>query len=437
MSADSPGLAPAARWLRGWAAPIHRDGLALVLSSGLSSVLGLLYWVVAARLFSTEVVGVNSVTLSTMMLLGGVAQLNLNYMLLRFLPVAGGRARRLVVLGYLVSATLSAAAAAIFVAGAGVWAPELLAHTGRGRLLLLLVPATALWAIFTLQDFVLTAVKRATVVPVENLAFALLKIALLVAAVGLAPHEGIVVSWTVATAAAVVVTNGYLFWRALPAHEARTRALAEPLSLAGIGRFVGADYAGAVCWLAATFGLPMIVIAVAGPTGAATYNIVWAIAFALYLVSSGMGQSLVAHVAAEPDRLPAARRAMEVKAAVLLVPAVAMIVFGAPVVLGVFGPEYAETGTGLLALAALSALPNIITTSTVSVARVRRQVPLLFAVPASVAVLTIGLSLLTLPRWGVIGVGAAWLTSQTLVASVVLVLRSTRLAGRRRSAGVS
>ncbi|GEL18893.1 lipopolysaccharide biosynthesis protein [Pseudonocardia asaccharolytica] len=432
MSGGPPVLAPAARWLRGWAAPVHRDGLALVLSAGFTSVLGLLYWVVAARLFPADVVGVNSVTLSTMMLLGGVAQLNLNYMLLRFLPVAGVRSRRLVVLAYLVSGLLSAAAAGIFVAGAGVWAPELLEHIGRARLLLLLVPATALWALFTLQDFALTAVRRATVVPVENLVFSALKIVLLVVAVGLAPRVGIAVSWVIATAVAVVVTNGYLFLRALPAHEARSRDLAEPLTLAGIGRFVGADYAGAVFWLAATYGLPMIVIAVVGPVGAATYNITWTIAFSLYLVSSAMGQSLVAHVAVEPARLPAARRAMELKAAALLVPAVAVIALGAPVVLGVFGPSYAESGTGVLVLAALSALPNIITNSTISVARVRRRIPVLFAVPASVAVLTIGLSLVALPRWGVTGVGAAWLASQTLVAGLLLVLRSPRLAARRR-----
>jgi len=39
--------------------PVARDGLALVLSSGLTSAVGLLYWVVAARLFAPATVGVN------------------------------------------------------------------------------------------------------------------------------------------------------------------------------------------------------------------------------------------------------------------------------------------------------------------------------------------------------------------------------------------
>src|ERR1051325_11601843 len=69
-------------------APAHRDGLALVLSSGLTSAVGLLYWVIAARLFPPAVLGVNQVALNTMMLLGSVAHLNMTYALLRFVPVA-------------------------------------------------------------------------------------------------------------------------------------------------------------------------------------------------------------------------------------------------------------------------------------------------------------------------------------------------------------
>ena len=81
--------------LASWRSPQHRDGLALVLSSALSSGIGLLYWVVAARLFAPDVLGVNSTLVSTMTLLGSAAQLNLGSALLRFVPVAGRSARSL------------------------------------------------------------------------------------------------------------------------------------------------------------------------------------------------------------------------------------------------------------------------------------------------------------------------------------------------------
>ena len=75
--------------LKGWRAPQHRDGLALVVSSGMSSAVGLLYWVLAAQIFPADVVGVNAVMVSSLMLVGGVAHLNMSHALLRFVPVAG------------------------------------------------------------------------------------------------------------------------------------------------------------------------------------------------------------------------------------------------------------------------------------------------------------------------------------------------------------
>src|SRR5688500_4226580 len=114
--ADRPG--GLRRALTGWRTPQHRDGLALVLSSGLSSVIGLLYWVVAARLFTPDVVGVTNALISTMTLLGLAAQLNLGNALLRLVPVAERSARRLVLTCYAVGTALPGLRASVLALGA-------------------------------------------------------------------------------------------------------------------------------------------------------------------------------------------------------------------------------------------------------------------------------------------------------------------------------
>lgn len=78
---DAPwaGAGPEQPLLSGLAAtnPVARSGLALVLSSALTSAVGLCgRWVVAGRPCSPAVVRVVSVALSTMQLLGGIAHLN-------------------------------------------------------------------------------------------------------------------------------------------------------------------------------------------------------------------------------------------------------------------------------------------------------------------------------------------------------------------------
>ncbi|MHA6616646.1 lipopolysaccharide biosynthesis protein [Pseudonocardia sp. DLS-67] len=420
--------------LHGWRAPQHRDGLALILSSGITSGLGLLFWLLAARLYETATVGLNSTLLSAMTLLGTVAQLNLGNALLRFIPVAGRRTRTLVALCYAVAVVAAAAAGGLFALGASWWAPELAAAFGRSELLAFFVVSTPLWTMFVMQDYVLPAIRRATVVPLENMLFSVLKLVFLAAAAALGIWSGIAVSWLAATAVTVLAITLWLA-RVLPRPEARTGP--GPLATSGaavtvrdVAAFVRADYAGVVFLLAAVFGLPLVVLARLGAEAAAVYGVVWQIAYAFYLVVNGMGQSLVAHSAAEPDKLEAARRAMVGKALLLVVPAVLLCAALAHPLLSLFGARYADEGSLLLALLALSAIPNVVNWSMVWAARVRHDGRILFGLPAAITIAVIAGSWMLMPTMGVVGTGVAWLAAQTIAAAGVLLR-----GARRRTRG--
>ena len=403
--------------------PVHRDGLALVASSGLTSAVGLLYWVVAARLFEPATVGVNSVALSTMQLLGGVAHLNLTQALLRFGPVAGRALRRLVLVCYGVAGAVAALVGLGYAAGARTWAPEMAAAVGHGPLLVFFAVATPVWAVFTMQDYLLTALGRATVVPLENLVFAVAKLGLLGAAVGVGYAGGIAGSWLLATVAVVVAVNAWLFVRVVP--RVGDGGPVEPLRWRAVARFVRSDYAGAVLWQLAMYGVPALVLARLGAEDAAVYGVVWTMAIALYLVPSGMGQSMIAHTAGDPGRAEDARRAMVRRSLQLVVPAAAVLAVGAYPVLWLFGPAYAERGSWALALAALSAVPQVVTASVVARARVLQRVRVLVAVPGTLAVGVLAGAWLLMPVLGITGAALAWLVVQ-LVGAAVLLTRTRR-----------
>ena len=115
------------------------------------------------------------------------------------------------------------------------------------------------------RDYVLTAVNRATAVPIENLVFSVLKIGLLVAVALAAVPGGIALSWVVATALIVLPINLWLLIRLLPAHGGKSIDRAVPITAGAVGRFVGADYVGALFWQAALMGLPVLVRTVSAP----------------------------------------------------------------------------------------------------------------------------------------------------------------------------
>jgi O-antigen/teichoic acid export membrane protein len=414
--------------LRGWRTPQHRDGLALVLSSGLTSGLGLLFWIIAARFYDSATVGVNSTVLSAMTLLGTAAQLNLGNALLRFVPVAGRHVRGLVIGCYAAAIVAATVAGAVFALGASWWAPELHAAFGGSELLAFFTVSTPIWTMFVIQDYVLPAIKRATLVPLENLVFSVLKIVFLGGAALLGMWGGLAVSWVAATGVIVLIVTVYLV-RVLPRRsdpEPDAQPAPSAVTVRDVASFVRADYAGTVFLLAAVFGLPLVVFARLGPEAAAVYSITWQIAYALYLVVNGMGQSLVAHVAADPQRLKGACRGMIFKAMALLVPAVLVIAALAYPLLSLFGRHYADEGALLLALLALSAIPNVITWSTVWAARVRRDGRVLFALPAAITTAVIAGSWFLMPVMGVVGTGVAWLGAQSVAAAGVLLVRALR-----------
>ncbi len=98
-----------------------------------------------------------------------------------------------------------------------------------------------------------------------------------------------------------------------------------------------------------------------------------------------------------------------------------------------FGRTYADTGTLLLALLALSAIPNVVTNSALWEARVRRNRAVQFGLPAATSAAVITGTLVLIPTMGITGAGWAWLAAQSGAAVAVLLYR--RRAQRLASIG--
>jgi O-antigen/teichoic acid export membrane protein len=405
--------------------PLYRNGYALVLNSVLTAILGVAYWLVAARDYTPHVVGVNTAVISAMMFLAGVAQLNLISALLRFVPVLGGLRGRFISVCYAAVACAAVLCAAVFLLGIHLWAPTLEALRSSSGMIASFVGATVAWCVFALQDSALTALGAAVLVPLENAVYGIAKIALLVLLASASPHWGIFASWSAALAVSLVPVNALIAGRLLrPQSRADAQPKAAP-SRPEILKFVAPDYLAALLWLAATTLMPLIVVGVAGATANAFYSLAWMINLPLILVSVNTGQALVVAGAADPARVAEYARKVLRQTARLVVPAAVLMAVAAPYVLRLFGREYATRGALTLSLLALSSIPNMITVLHVSVYRVQRRMRAVVALLAAQcgSLLLLGTALLAAS--GIVGVGAAWLVCQTTVAVILLRLDST------------
>ncbi|MDR0343728.1 MAG: phosphotransferase [Nocardiopsaceae bacterium] len=413
---------PQRRLAGSWRYSLAGTGHLLVVNSIFNAGTGLGYWLLSARLNSPAIMGTNSAAISAMMLLAGIAQLNLMSAILRFVPTAGAAGGPMIRTAYIIGGGLSGVAAAVFVLGLRFWAPHLSGLIGTGLGAAGFVLATMCWSLFVMQDNALIAVRRPAAVPVENLTFAVLKIVLVVVLSLAMPGAGIWRSWTAAMIITVAGTTVYLFRRAVPSFASqRPLATVDVASARDLTRFIGPDYVGAVAYIAGTSLVPLLVLDLTSPRQSAAFALAWSICTALYQVPIAFGQSLVAHGATHTERLAAYHRQALRQALRLLVPVVVLVVAFAPFGLHFFGPWYPGHGTLTLRLLALSSLPNAIVALAVSRARVARRMTHVVVTLVGLSGLVVCLTVVLVPRLGIVGAGIAWLGAQLVVAAGLLV----------------
>jgi O-antigen/teichoic acid export membrane protein len=401
---------------------LFRNAYALMLNTGISAVLGLGFWLAAARYYTEAAVGQGSAAIAAMKLLAGLAALTLTGALARFIPVAGRGTGRLVFRTYAGSSVVVALAAGGFLLTLKLWGSSYrFLHDPRDAVFFVL--AVVAWSLLTLQDGVLTGLRSALWVPVGNTVFSAVKLVLLVVFAAAIPTMGVFVSWVAAIAVSVLPLGWLVFRRLVPRHVKATEGRAHPPSLREIGRFLAGDYTGSLFSLAVVYLVPVIVAAQVSSTDNAYFYITTTIGGTVNLLAINMGASLTVEGAHDPARLAANTRAALRRMARIMLPVCGVLFFGAPWILAVFGPGYADAATGLLRWFAVGAVLRVVMETYFAVLRAQSRTAGLAWLQGLLCALVLGLTLLLLPRMGLLGAGVAEISS----LAVIVLIAAPRL----------
>ncbi|MGW7253401.1 lipopolysaccharide biosynthesis protein [Streptomyces sp. NPDC054834] len=396
---------------------LFRNAYALMLNTGISAVLGLGYWLVAARYYSESAVGQGSAAIAAMKLLAGLTAVTLTGALARFIPVSGRSTGRLIARTYLASSVVVAFAAGVFLLTLDTWGPSYRFLHGSIKGLGFIM-AIAAWNLLTLQDGVLTGLRSAPWVPVGNTVFSAVKLALLVGLAATMPTTGVFVSWVLAIATSVVPLGLLVFRRLVPRQVKATPEHAQPPSVKEIGRFLAGDYTGSLFSLAVVYLVPVIIAAQVSSEDNAYFYITTTIGGTVNLLAINMGASLTVEGSHEPGRLAANTRAALKRMARIMLPICGLLFLGAPWILGVFGAGYAHAATPLLRWFAVGALLRVVMETYFAVLRAQSRTAGLAWLQGLLCVLVLGLTLLLLPRMGLTGAGVAEISSLTVIVAI-------------------
>jgi O-antigen/teichoic acid export membrane protein len=363
--------------------------------------------------------------------------MNMNNNIIRFLPSQRIRVGRMVLSAYGVSAVTVACGAVGFVFLVPALSSQFAILSNRTGLAAFYAVSVVAWTIFGLQDVVLTSVRRASWVPIENAVYGAAKLALL--PVFSHTTDGILFAWIVPMLFLLLPVNGMLFLRWLPLHGREPAPAGSVFRSAPRDRlikFVAQDTVATAIGMASRTLLPSLAVAVVGSKSAAHFYVPFTIISTLDLLFTNATTSLVAEGARGEVPLHHLTRTVLRKFMPLLVVATLGLIVVAPWVLRLFGSQYAHGGATVLRVMAAASAFRAVMMIGIAVSRLQRKgIGSLMIQGGSAALLVLFVAAFA-PPLHIDGVALAWLSASVCggIATLPYVLRTTRAVPRPEAA---
>jgi O-antigen/teichoic acid export membrane protein len=403
------------------------NSIYLLLNTVAMAALGLLFWLLCARLYSPAQVGAGTTLISASGLIGLASLLGFNATLVRFLPTSLRRNEH-VNTGLFLTGMASLVLAALYVIALPWFAPQLSFVHDSVWMAVSFVLLTAGTALNQLTDAIFVAYRSARFnLLIDGGIQGVSKIVLAVALQGVGAY-GVFAS-AGAAAAIAVVASVFVLVR-LFQYEPRFQVDREVLS--EVSRYTGGTYIGSLLNLSPVMLVPIIVVNQLGTADAGYFYIAFMIANVVFAAAYSVTSSLFAETSyGERPTAHLVRHGINVLLA-LIVPATVVLALGGRLILAVFGAKYSDNAGTALALLGLSA-PIVAAADVCAVLlRTRPRTYGFVLMMGCYAAAVIGLTI----WWagsGLEGVAWAWMVGNVVGLLVGLaLLRPPRLPLRRK-----
>lgn len=405
------------------------NAAALISTQAITSLLGFIYWWLAARRFPEASVGVASALVSAMTLLGTVGMLGLGTLLIGELPHNRSRAPTLITTAVLIAGAVGALLGGLFTVIAPLISPELPPLADRFDHAALFILGASLTAMGLVLDQAALGVMRGWLQFWRNAILSVGKLAALFAITTWAAGQAgfsIFATWVAGAGLSILA----VVMMEIGQRRFNANYRPELQAFQGLRLHALRHHALNLVLLAPGLLLPLVVTARLSATVNAYFYTAWMLNGFVTVVPVALATVLFAAGAAQPQVLTQKFRfSIGVTTAFGLL-AVFVVALGSRWMLGLFGESYArEAGLALVVLS-LSVFPIIISEHFVALRRIERR-PQSATVPLALAsVLKLVLAAAGAEIGGLLGlsigvVAASYLTAVFLLPPVIRVLRAT------------
>lgn len=394
---------------------LYRNSIYLMLTTLISAGFGFFFWMINARLFSAEQIGLATALISLMTLISNFSLVGLNLGIIRYLPTAVNKTDKInTVLSTIVITTLISAA--IFFLGLEYFFPNLLFLRGDILFLLLFFVITLFYSLDFISNSIFVAYRNTKYVLYKSLIGNLFKVAAPFVLIALGTYA-VFISATFGSVLTFLISL-FILYKVFGHrfHFSIHKSILRKMSKLSFGNYVASFMATLPVTL-----LPIMINHQLGPKQAAYFYLDMMIVNLLNIIQHSMNQSLFAEGSHNGNALKENVIKSLRLIAILLIPAIIGVFIFGGYVLNIFGKEYSTEGVQLLYLLSLSTIFIAINTTLSSILNVKGKVHLILFMCFIGASILLTLSYIALPH-GLLVLGSALLVGEILISIIYSLL---------------
>ncbi len=394
---------------------LYRNSIFLMLSTATMAFFGFFFWIINARLYTTQQVGIATTLLSVVSLITTFSMMGLSSGLIRYLPTSENKNRKINTVFSIVA--LSSIILSIgFIIFVKQFSPALVFIRGNVLFSLIFVLTIMFSSLQLVSDGIFIAFRSSQYVFMKNSLLSILKLLSTFAFVVFGAY-GIFIATGFASTMAYIFVVLVLLWK----FAYSPKLLIDGSIVKKMSKFSLGNYAAGLIGGLPSAILPIFIINNLGAKISAYFYMDLMIANLLFIIPQAVAQSLFAEGSYSEATLKDHLKKSAKMIALLLVPAVIItVVFGKYILLA-FGKNYSTGGFTFLQLLAISSIFISINNIGNVISNVKHKIQYVVAMNSITTITTIGLSYLFIHN-GLVGIGTAWIAGQAITAILYILI---------------
>lgn len=390
--------------------PLYKNSIYILVALVIGAIFGFIFWIIAAKVYPQDVVGVNTTLISVVTLIAILSFLGLDQSIVRFFPE--GNKLNIIITSLIVITFSTIVLGIIFIIGISIWSPKLGFLNDNILLFFISIIAFSLTSPLG-QAFI--ASRKSKYYLYQNILLGLRVIIVLLPFWG---NLGIFISFSMSSLIATIISLYFVFNLKNEEYKLKNFKI-DTTFLRDSFHFSAANYLIGILIILPGYILPIMVFNVLGSIQTATYYISYSFAFLLFMIPSAFSTSLFVE-GSHGESLGKNTLKTIFAVFLLLFPiAFLMYIFGG-YFLGLIGKDYLS-GLGLLRAMIVASFFVSIFYIYISIKKVQKNILEMIIISTVIFMLLLGLSYVLMLPYGILGVGYAWIISYLIGSIFVLI----------------